>query len=191
MRVPAACMLLALALAPALAAGQSLGDAARREQERRRQLEAAGAKAHVITDSELSTGRPAAEAPRESQAEPARPADDGAAPAQEGGFNPPSAARGSESDDARGQEDEWRARVRDARNRIERARRRHDFFTGLTMVPGKTYYDESGRAVITSIEQLQQLTAEALRDLQAAEQELTDLEETARRAGVPPGWLRE
>jgi hypothetical protein len=44
--------------------------------------------------------------------------------------------------------------------------------------------------VITSIEQLQGKTAAAKKAVEAAERALVNLEEEARRAGVPPGWLR-
>jgi hypothetical protein len=44
--------------------------------------------------------------------------------------------------------------------------------------------------VIGSIEQLQGLTARAKADLDEAQEALDDLLQQARRAGVPPGWLR-
>jgi hypothetical protein len=187
MRVTAACVVLALVPAPAPA--QSLGDAARREHARRRRVEASGDKARVITESELSAGRTAsAAAPKADATRPSAVEDESALrdESEDGSAAPP-------SDDAgrRDQEDMWRGRMLEARNSVEFARRRHEYLSTLVMVPGKYYVDEeSGRAVITSTEQLQQLTAEALADRHAAEQALADLEERARRAGVPPGWLR-
>lgn len=186
-----ACVLLVLA--PALASSQSLGEAARREQERRRRVEDAGQKARVITEGELNAGRTAPPAATKDEGAVARvpEGDEGAAREEDGGvFNPPSAARFPAGDPRRDQEDMWRQRMQEARNRVEHARRRHEALSELTMVPGKIYYDENHRAVITSVEQLQQLTAEALADVKAAEQAVEDLEESARRAGVPPGWLR-
>jgi hypothetical protein len=44
--------------------------------------------------------------------------------------------------------------------------------------------------VIHSIEDRQKLTADARAELEAAEKALADVLEEARRANVPPGWLR-
>jgi hypothetical protein len=44
--------------------------------------------------------------------------------------------------------------------------------------------------VIGSVGELQKLTADAKAELDAAQKALEDLEEEARRANVPPGWLR-
>ena len=60
----------------------------------------------------------------------------------------------------------------------------------MHLVPGYEYVDSSGRTVIRSIEELQGLTARAKAEREAAEKALEDLLEEARRANVPPGWLR-
>ncbi len=84
----------------------------------------------------------------------------------------------------------WRGRFAEARRRAESARKEYDFWNGYTMVPGEILVDEKDRPVITSIGQLQGKTAAAKRALEAAEKALGNLEEDARKAGVPPGWLR-
>jgi len=60
----------------------------------------------------------------------------------------------------------------------------------MNLVPGYEYQDGKGRTVIGSVEELQRMTAAAKAELDAAEKALADLRERARRAGVPPGWLR-
>jgi hypothetical protein len=44
--------------------------------------------------------------------------------------------------------------------------------------------------VIESTEHLQRLTREAKEELAAAELDLRQIQDEARRAGIPPGWLR-
>ncbi len=60
----------------------------------------------------------------------------------------------------------------------------------LNLVPGMRYVDEKGQTVIGSVRELQGLTRRARAELAAAEKALEDLHDEARRAGVPPGWLR-
>jgi predicted metal-dependent phosphoesterase TrpH len=84
----------------------------------------------------------------------------------------------------------WRQSVAQARARVERARRSYQTLAGLNLVPGYEYQDAKGRTVIHSVDELQRMTAEAKAELDAAEKALADLLERARRAGVPPGWLR-
>jgi hypothetical protein len=60
----------------------------------------------------------------------------------------------------------------------------------MNLVPGYEYQDEKGRTVTRSVDELQRMTAAAKAELDAAEKALADLRERARRAGVPPGWLR-
>jgi hypothetical protein len=80
--------------------------------------------------------------------------------------------------------------VAEARQKVDAARKKHDALASLNLVPGYEYVDASGRTLIGSVGQLQALTARAKADLEAAERELEDLLEAARRANVPPGWLR-
>ena len=77
-----------------------------------------------------------------------------------------------------------------ARERVDKTRRAHETLAGMHLVPGYQYADSSGRTVIRSVEELQGLTARAKAEREAAEQALEDLLEQARRANVPPGWLR-
>jgi len=193
--VGAAALLLVV---PLIAAAQGLGDASKKEKERREQTKAP--KAKTYTQEDLPTLPPVANEPATDTGESAPPpatsvpapsGAQGAAPPRDAGEpifqeEAPSDSEGS----ARGDERVWRGRVAQARARVDRARQKHQTLAGLTLVPGYEYQDERGRTVIGSVEQLQGMTAAAKAELDAAEKALADVLEEARRANVPPGWLR-
>lgn len=165
------------ALVPGLSAAQSLGELARKEKERRKKNQEQGVKARSITDQEV---------PATSDTSP--PAGDSSAKEAPSASTAPAASEKA----ARPQlsEQEWRFRVSEARSRVQKARERLDTLSELHLVPGMQYVDEKGKPLITSVGQLQGLVEEARAELAAAEKALADLLEQARRAGVPPGWLR-
>jgi hypothetical protein len=188
-----------LLVVPLTSAAQGLGDASKKEKARREQ--AKPAKARTYTQEDLAALPPVAN-------EPASSPDDSAASAAAstpgsrgvGGATPPAAtgepifqedtSRDAETSARRSDESLWRGRVAQARARVDRARQAHQTLAGLNLVPGYEYQDEKGRTVIGSVEQLQRMTAAAKAELDAAEKALADLLEEARRANVPPGWLR-
>lgn len=196
-RVVAGFAALLLAV-PLVVAGQGLGDASKKEKARREQGKAPGTKTY--TQEDLATLPPVANEPASSAEEPAEAPLAGApALTREGPARPPAAAgepifqeetSGAGQSARRSDESLWRGRVAQAKARVERARRKHQTLAGLNLVPGYEYVDERGRTVIGSVEQLQGMTAAAKADLDAAEKALADILEEARRAGVPPGWLR-
>jgi hypothetical protein len=181
---------------PPVTAGQGLGDASNKEKARREQGQTT--KAKTYTQEDLATLPPVANEPASTTGEAAPPAPSLPNPSRGEGAPPsatgepifreetPSDPQGS----GRGDERSWRGRVAQARARVDRARQRHQTLAGLSLVPGNEYQDERGRTVISSVEQLQGMTAAAKAELDAAEKALADLLEEARRASVPPGWLR-
>lgn len=175
-----------LLLWPSLAFGQSLGDAARKEQERRAKLKAEGVKARAVTEDDLGTETVAAPnpsaSPKPGAAATKTPAAD-ASPAPAGGVE-------DEARQRRQSEDAWRRRAALAQARLERATKRYDVLSKMALSPGEYYVDNENRPLITSVEQLQRLTAEAKAEQEAAQKAIEDLEDEARRASVPPGWLR-
>jgi hypothetical protein len=191
--VVAAAAILAL---PEVAAAQGLGDASKKEKARRAQTKAP--KAKTYTQDELATLPPVANEPAPTTGEGAPPAAGTSGRSGARAVAPPATGQPLFAEEAsaepegstRGDEALWRTRLAQARARVDRARTRHQRLAGLNLVPGYEYQDESGRTVIGSVEQLQGLTAAAKRELDAAEKALADLLEEARRAGVPPGWLR-
>ena len=168
---------LMLLLVPVLAVGQSLADVARREKERREDNRKRGEKPTLVIgeighteEGEEPTPVLGAAAFQEQQAEPER--------------------RTSNETDRAQQEMEWRRRSSEARERIKEALRHHQLLSKLHLTTGAYYVDENNEAVITSVEQLQTMVADAKAELDAATEARRKLREDARRANVPPGWVR-
>jgi len=167
---------LVLLLFPVLVLGQSLADVARQEKERRDDNRKRGEKAQLVI-GEVGAG--------EADDQPSPPLVGTAAPApQESG------PRASTEADRAQQEMEWRRRNSEARERLEEARKRHELLSKLHLTTGAYFVDENNQAVITSVEQLQGMVAQSQAELDAASEALRQLREDARRAGVPPGWIR-
>jgi hypothetical protein len=179
-----ATLLLVAAATPTPA--QSLSDAALKEKERRQKVrEQSGGSSRVVTETELkSNGGKLANDP--SVVSPSQPPNGGssvfeATPAREAGDA--SAPRSN-------QEGQWRSRARAAQARLDRAQKAYDTLRSMFLVDGEAYVDKNGRAVVTSVEELQRLTAQAKAELDAAQKALETLQETARHQSIPPGWLR-
>jgi hypothetical protein len=172
-------LLLPALLCPSLTAAQSLGDAARKEQERRKKNKQAGVQARVITEEELGGGRPAT----------ARPAGQAADPATEAAPAPPPPASAPDEDRER-QEQYWRDRANAARAEVARLEEVVKELEKLYLVDGESYVDDGGKTVIRDLAHLREIVARAKSDLAAARQAVADLEDEARRKGALPGWLR-
>jgi hypothetical protein len=133
-RVPAA--VLALCLGPALALGQSLGDAARRQAEKRAGRSPATAKTYTDADLQAEESEAAAASPQDAPASTSPTPDRGPA------VTPPTAPGGPATEDAvraqldreaeqrRERELVWRRRARQARARVDTAKREHDAVCG-------------------------------------------------------------
>lgn len=152
-----------LLAAPALA-GQSLAEIAKKERERRAKLE--GPKSEVITDSDLRAFQ--GELPRPATSSPTT-ASEGEAASEEGGAEEEAT---EETAGPRQTESYWRDRLKTIDDRIRQMEAdlaSPRFTTNLQGGPAR--------------ERLE-------RDLEQARRERQALVDEARRAGVPPGWLR-
>jgi hypothetical protein len=176
---------------PVLAVAQGLGDAAKKEKKRRETHASPPAKTY--TQEDLSSLPPAV---NEGASEAEDKAVSGGPPPKGAGSTPgtvrlpPPETRRDEGAARANEERVWRARVARARAQVEEAQKVYDKLAGMNLVPGYEYVDDKGRPVVRSIEELQSLTAAAKKRLDAAQAALDQLLEQARRAGVPPGWLR-
>jgi hypothetical protein len=158
-------MPLALALAQG-SMGQSLGDAAKREKERR--AKTAKTSARSYTDSDLPAhGREEAGAEASASPSPSPSPSASASPAQD------------ESLLRRQKEQEWRRRFAAARTRIRQAEA-----AAWRTVVEVVYMD--GIPVQQQVRKF-----EETEDVRAARKALEDLEEEFRRTGLPAGWARE
>ena len=158
-----------LAVVAVSAAGQSLGEAARQEQERR--AKAAPKKpAPSFNDADLAARRGGAPAEAASPSpSPSTSASPGASP---------SPTLEDESRQRRLQEAEWRIRFANARERVSRA----EAASWRTVI--ETVF-VSGIPVQQPVRKFEE--TEDLRNAKAA---LADLEEEFRRTGLPAGWAR-
>jgi hypothetical protein len=170
------------AVLPPLSA-QSLGEAARQEEERRKTIRT---EAKVYTNKDLPNVPPAA-APK--PAADLAAAASGDAKAETGEAKTDSTADTSKRDQAY-----WSGRIRDLRTALERNQTYLDALqsriNGLT-TDFVNRDDPAQRAAIArdrtrALAELERLTLQIENDRKA----IVNFEEEARRAAVPPGWLR-
>ena len=176
-------VLFAVTLAAAFAAtvsAQSLGDLAKKEAERRKAIKSSG---KVLTgDSIRSVPAPSTPAPSPAPAAP------GAAAGSAATEKPKPEV------DRKAQELAWRQRIQGARDSLQRsqmfAEALQSRINGLT-ADFTARDDPAQRAVVANDRQ------KALAELDRVKNDITqqakaiaDIQEEARRAGVPPGWLR-
>jgi hypothetical protein len=161
------------------AAAQSLGDVARKEEARRKQVAKSG---KVYTNDNLRGGRegvpPAAGAP-------AAPA-----PATETPAEAPADSRADSSKD----QAHWSGRIKQARENLDRARTFQEALQTRVNSLRADYarWDDPiqrntiGNNLQKALGELERVNKE----IAASEKAIADIEEEARRANVPPGWLR-
>ncbi len=177
--------LVLLSLVPGLAGGESLGAVAQKEKERRKQNEQAGVKSRVVTEEDLKSNKgQLANDPNQAKPAPVATAAKGGPSLL--GAEPPRAG----GPDRAQQEAGWRARMAQARARLDEAKKDYEYLSGQYLTRGESFVDAQGRTVVASPEHLQMLVKRAKDAVDAAQMALDSLEESARRQGVPPGWLR-
>lgn len=168
------------------ASAQSLGEVARLEAARRKAVKAP---VQVITNDNLKNVPPAGPpvAPGEAGAQPAPPSA-GAVPAEAAPEKAP------EAPDPTKDPEYWRKRIADARQ----ARDRNAFLLEAVQsrINGLTtdFYARDDPYQRAQIELERQKSLAELdrmkKDQVELEKKIADIEEEARRANVPPGWLR-
>jgi len=178
-------LLLAVVLLQALVAtagAQSLADIARREEERRKDIKKP---AKVYTNKDLGQVDPAPAPAPAATAAPAAPAEGAAA---DGTKQP------TEEEQRAAQEQSWRGRMAEARSKLERSKM---YAEALQTRANSLWADFTARddpAQRAGIEGERKKTLAEIDkvkgEIQDQTKALADLEEEARRSGVPPGWLR-
>jgi len=174
---------------------QSLADVAKKEEERRKQAPSAG---KVYTNKDLLPAPPVSTPPAGVEAKDA-PKEGDAAKDKEAGAADKDADKDKEKDKdkpATGARDEkyWRDRMKSALEAADRDQTLADAMQSRINALTTDFVnrdDPAQRAVIAkdrdrALAELDRLKQAIIKDKKA----ITDLEEEARRAGVPPGWLR-
>lgn len=169
------------------AAGQSLAAVARKEEARRKQLKQPS---RVITNKDLRAGDagPRAVAQPPVAAPAPAPAADAAAPGAPGD-KPVDEATQREQD-----EQAWRQKMADAKLTLERSQMYADALQSKinALWADFTARDDPAQRAQIELERKRAL-AEQERvkgDIETQKKAISDLEEEARKAGVPPGWVR-
>ncbi len=180
-------VLVSSLLCPGPATAQSLADVARAEDARRKTLKPP---AKVYTNDDL--GR-IADAPASPPAEftTAKAGTQGGAPPKAAPSRP---AQPSESAASEWDEKYWRARITDARSAVQRAQ---TFYEALQSQINGLYaqfvaVDDPAQRALIEKKRLDALAEQerVKADIAKSTKALADIEEEARRASVPPGWLR-
>jgi len=158
---------------------QSLVEVAKKEAERRKSV---STPAKVYTNDDLSKT-----APLTTAAGSARPA--GAQPA-------PSEPAAPEAAPEAGQgEKYWRERIEGARQQLERTKLFEESLQSRVNALWADFTardDPAQRSIIERERQKALAELERVKsEIKAQTQAIADIEEEARRAGVPPGWLRD
>jgi hypothetical protein len=180
--------LLVLAVTVSLhAQTPTLGEIARKEQERRKGVKAPG---KVITNADLKNGGTAGSTASGGNDESAR-----ATPAEtRGGAAGEQKTESEGKGEPRRSEAEWRTIMSQSRDEL---RRNELFLEALQSRINALTTDFAARDDPYQRAQIADERYKAISELERAraniqksKQHVTDLEEEARKAGVPPGWLR-
>lgn len=182
----------------ATVSAQSLGDLARQDEERRKTLATAskvytneslrpeGAPAGPVTEPSVESP------PAESAGDPSIPAD--GEPVSDPAADPAEDSPEEEPDGAPMAEADWRRRIADTRQAEARARILADALQSRINVLAADFVnrdDPAQRDVVAADRQnaLAEL-ARVTEEIEQHRQAVIDIQEEARRAGVPAGWVR-
>ena len=178
-----------LALGVVRLTAQSLGDVAKKEEERRKKVTSSG---KTYTNKDLapapppSSPPPAAGAPATDTADPAAKEPEKAAEAKDA---KPAADAGQKKDQAY-----WAGRMKAAQDAIDRDSTLVDAMQSRINALTTDFVNRDDPAQRTAIERDRQKAMSELdrlkKQIVADKKAVTDLEEEARRAAVPAGWLR-
>jgi hypothetical protein len=174
---------------PAVSAQQlpSLGEIAKREAERRKALKVEG---RVYTNKDLpKSANPAQPSTAPAPAPPAEPNAATQKPTEAEPVEPVEKDKEEEKD-----EEWWRKRITAARDALQRTELAAEAFQSRINALTTDFVnrdDPYQRAQISidrqkALNELERVKADVVR----IQQQISDIEEEARVAGVPPGWLR-
>ncbi|HEX7087879.1 MAG TPA: hypothetical protein VF198_16085 [Vicinamibacterales bacterium] len=184
-------LVIALAVAAGTpAAAQPLAEIARREEARRAAIKKPS---RVITNKDLRPVErwdPPSTAPAAAGQGEAAPAQPESAPGQ------PAAPAEQEQEEAdpEAQEREWRQKMSDAKTALERSQMYHDALQSRinALWAEFTAKDDPAQRAVVELERRKAIAEQerVKEEIEQRKKAIADLEEEARRAGVPPGWLR-
>ena len=172
------------------ASGQTLGEVAKKEAERRKAQPQTG---KVYTNKDLpasaqkpATANPSTEAPAQTPTDPVAAATEQKA---EDGKAPGDKPQGDQKDQAY-----WKNRMATAREELRRSEMFAEALQTRVNTLNKDFNSRDNPAQRSAIgadrtEALNELTR-VKQDVERGKKQIADIEEEARKAGVPPGWVR-
>lgn len=183
LHIPAFVAVVTIAGVSAPLSAQSLADLSKKEEARRKTVKATG---KVYTNKDLGSAPPPA-------ATPAAPADAAQPAAGDTAKETPAVARPEQSEPVKDQA-YWSGRMKELRAQLDRDQTYVDALQTRINALSADFVnrdDPAQRAKISSDRQRAVAEHERLtKQIEAGKKAIADLEEEARRAGVPPGWLR-
>jgi hypothetical protein len=181
-----AILLAALIWAPAAPSAQGLASVAKKEEARRKNVKAP---AKVYTNDDLKVDITASIVPQPSNASPAEPTPSSQVPSVNLPGGKVTEAPGETKDEAY-----WRGRMTQARSALERLRIFNDALQSRLNALATDIVNRDDPAQRSQLElERQRAIAEMDRvkkEMADQTKVIADIEEDARKAGVPPGWLR-
>jgi|WetSurMetagenome_2_1015567.scaffolds.fasta_scaffold95932_2 hypothetical protein len=180
-----------------VASSQTLGDVARKEEERRKAVKAPG---KVYTNDDLRRYPVTTPDPAEASSDAAKPAgEDAAAPAEAKSADAKSVeAMAGDAKEAKPSvdqgEDHWRKRIGDARSARARSDTYLEALQSRLQALQRDFYNEQDPAQRSAIwaqrtrvfDDLEKLR----KDITSQDEAIAKVEEDARKANIPPGWIR-
>jgi hypothetical protein len=174
----------------AAAHGQTLGEVAKKESDRRK-AQPQGGKVYTNKDLPASAQKPATPNPS-TEAAPQTPADPVAAATEQKAEDAKAAADKPQSD----QKDQayWKGRMATAREELRRSEMFAEALQTRVNSLNKDFNSRDNPAQRSAIgadrtEALNELTR-VKQEVERGKKQIADIEEEARKAGVPPGWVR-
>lgn len=180
------CVVLALTT-PLVASGQGLAGVAKKEEERRKSAPAGKVYTNTDLTADVSSTPPP---PAAGNVTPDAPAPEPAAP------QPAVNANGADAPAETQVKDEkyWRTRISDARSALERARIFAEALQSRLNALATDIVNRDDPAQRAQLELERQRAAAEFarvnREIADGNKTIAAIEEEARKAGVPPGWLR-
>jgi hypothetical protein len=180
-----------LVVLPLAAGAQSLGEVAKKEQERREKIRKAGVTTKPLTETDLVNSKGHVVNPTATEGGEEATQTQAAGGSGEGGTAPTTdSATATDEPPRETAEESWRRRAGHARARLANAQQQHEAMQQVLRAGQPMVVDENGRRVIYSNQQLKAKADAAQAALAAAQTALDNLLEDARRQGAQPGWLR-
>ena len=184
--------LVAIFTCSTVIAGQGLADVAKAEEARRKTVKT---KAKVYTNDDLKTGDATSEPSPTQAAAPATaaPANATAKPDPAAAAKEAAAAKAKE-DDPKKAEKYWKDRMRAAEQAVARNKVLLDAlqsrvsalttdFTNTDDPAQRSVVEQNRRTALAEMERVKG-------DIEKSTKEIGDIQEEARKANIPPGWLR-